>query len=696
MKSESSEYDIFLSYARADNRNNDQYVEKLARTISEIYRQRTGRELRIFLDLDEIATAQEWESRIHVALRRSSVMVSVLSPSYFASYWCGREWDSFIDISRLRSIIYGVTPYLKLIFPVTLRHWASEGQLPPETRRRVRQARGLQYVDFAGVPPGTERFATLVARLVDDLIDALGRLETVAPGHTFWPDEVISAASPESPTVTTRRAQDRFQFIRVLADAINVTIVGITNENLADFLDVALELKRNRLGPAAFWESLRIVFLREDLLDLVNDEAQRPRAQETFRERRLRAKAGKRAVVSFLIRQDHPEKWSLHEYEYFLPFLGVLFGMADGTNLVQITMARPRQSVSAALYFELVDPADQYFTNAFRDVIADSKEENEVILVGTPDDGAGFHVTGATFRRGALREGQNVREWLPSVVIVAWTVRNGMSIPLLQVRTEENATHYIHHLSHIGGYVNESDLTLPDGGGPWPTESAIILPETATRNAARRELHEQMNLIIRDHQLRLFRTCRFYNYDRENLFFYLYTLQVPNTHRFPVGSQVRTWRIEDLLRLHEYQVLCKAEQLLRLDEPSATQRAQGARILALQLTLHGQYELGDRLVRAARRPAGALADTLSRMAARRVVQLRLPDRGTMTSLEGLAEIHYREFFSIFIPLYAQVGVPDAASLLDQLESSDGARNALAKLSDEYGDDDGLSSLPFEV
>ena len=690
MSGGSSEYDIFISYARIDNRENDRYVERLAEEMTSLYRQRTGRVLRIFLDKQEITTAQMWEREIHAALRRSSIMIAVLSPAYFRSSWCGREWDGFIGVSRDRSITYGITPYLKLIFPVKLKEWAGADR-SPGAMPRVREAEALQYVDFAGVSPETAQFTALVARLLDDVTEALGRLADMAPGH------VQPAASAESPMITTRRARDHHQFTHVLADAINVTIVGVTNENLASFLDEALEIKRRRLGAGSFWESLRIVFLREDLLNLVNDQldVQWASSDEIVRERKLRAKAGKRAVVSFLIRQNQPDKWSLHEYEYFLPFLGALFDMPDGTNLVQITMARPRHRVTDALYFEFVDPADHYFANAFNHIVSDSRDGNEVVLIGTPGGTElAFHVNGARFRRGALIEGDNTHDWLPAVVVVTWSMRNGVAVPMLQVRTKGNAAQYIHHLSHVGGYVDKGDLISVSREVEWSAGSPLLLPAVAAVNAARRELHDQLDVAATNDGLQFFGTCRFSNHDRENLFFYLFALRLPETHQTPESSEVRGWKVGDLVDLHKYQVLGKAEALLRRDDLSASDRMTAARILCWQLTLHGQRELGRRLIRAIDRPSGGLADHLRRLTSQPAVQLRLA--GQETVLAGLAELHYREFFSVILPLYAQVGIGEAASAIASYLSFAGAPEALAALREAYQDDDLLSSLPFEV
>jgi hypothetical protein len=89
-------YDIFLSYAHTDRA----FATCLVEQMRPAFKNRARRQPRIFFDAREIATAADWRRRIHVSLERSEVLVAVLSPDYFSSQWCGREWDYFIRRER--------------------------------------------------------------------------------------------------------------------------------------------------------------------------------------------------------------------------------------------------------------------------------------------------------------------------------------------------------------------------------------------------------------------------------------------------------------------------------------------------------------------------------------------------------------------------------------------------------------------
>jgi len=95
------EYDLFISYAHADNEG--QYAGWVTALKEAIEREHAefvpaSGALQIFSDTDEIRGMDDWEARILLGLRESKLMVAVLSPAYFASDYCRREWDRYRDL----------------------------------------------------------------------------------------------------------------------------------------------------------------------------------------------------------------------------------------------------------------------------------------------------------------------------------------------------------------------------------------------------------------------------------------------------------------------------------------------------------------------------------------------------------------------------------------------------------------------
>jgi hypothetical protein len=95
---DSPDYDLFISYARADNATG--FVSRLFDTIYEDFREFSSEPFKIFFDTEEIRSGQDWEERLRQGLRSSRVLLVCLSPSYLRSTWCLREWEEF---ARLRA-----------------------------------------------------------------------------------------------------------------------------------------------------------------------------------------------------------------------------------------------------------------------------------------------------------------------------------------------------------------------------------------------------------------------------------------------------------------------------------------------------------------------------------------------------------------------------------------------------------------
>ncbi len=95
MSAQQFPYDLFISYAHRDD--HDGWVESFVRAICDEHARFTPTPLQMFFDREEIATMHDWEHRILRGLRGSKVMVAVLSPHYFESAYCRKEWELYLD-----------------------------------------------------------------------------------------------------------------------------------------------------------------------------------------------------------------------------------------------------------------------------------------------------------------------------------------------------------------------------------------------------------------------------------------------------------------------------------------------------------------------------------------------------------------------------------------------------------------------
>src|SRR5262245_28969284 len=101
---ESPEYfDFFVSYARADNderaKQARNWITRFIAALQEEQRRFAGsREFRIFFDKEDIHSLDDWQQRIYGSLYASRLFVAFISPNYFASEWCRREWRTWIDV----------------------------------------------------------------------------------------------------------------------------------------------------------------------------------------------------------------------------------------------------------------------------------------------------------------------------------------------------------------------------------------------------------------------------------------------------------------------------------------------------------------------------------------------------------------------------------------------------------------------
>jgi len=703
MEDEKKKYDVFLSYTISDNIA-QKWVMSLSEQLQNTFKQMTGRQLKIFVDIHSIDTAQIWEKRIRNSLENSSLLVAVLSPSYFTSEWCSWEWDHFSERERTQRSKLQITPEQGLIFPVKLIDWGKILRLSDNEKARVNEANKRQFVDFENLQPDDPEFIVKVRQLVKSIVDALILLEESAKGGVEKVDkiaiEVLKEKQKEHQHVlrSIGKQLKLDEYTERLAKAVRVTLVGITSDFLYQCLEDALVIKRRNEGDDAFWLSLRVVFLSEDMLSNMDDDltSEFPdKSKAAFERIRLNDKV-RRSIYFFLTHKGVPHRWNLYEYNYLLPFVGTIFEMSDGTQIVQVATLRPSYSLSEYLFFEFYSHDQEliYYQSAFEDVIHRSLSDEEIVFVGNPtQNGSGFLCRHTRFRRSVLlKKADRKNDWIPAFIVLLWCEEFGNVWPLLQIRTLENADREIDMLSNISGYVNLKAYQQLEK----PINSEFYLPDQCFAMAAINELSYELGL--RDYKWpepKLIKEIKFYYPDNENLYFYLCHIKVD----FPINrvlpsSQLKKWSFGDILKVREVQVLSKVHNLLNTEFQQKEQISSAAQVLADNLALHRQAKLAKQLLEVIK--SGEQKSEFKRDVDYAIknahISYRFRDK-TRTIL-GLAGLQYREFFSSLVPFYASIGVVGAEEYMEWIQQN--AHEAFARLTQHYNNPDSIKLVEIDI
>ena len=186
MPLDSDRYDLFISYAKKDNETG--WIQAF---VARAIKQTEGSpDLTYFFDQVDIHAGDDWSNRLHGALQRSRVFIAFLSPNYFISEWCLREWEAWTEIEVSKHVLSnGALPVL--IAPIfdgkqSIESLADEiSLLPPVssvTRMRMTRAieelSGRQMFDcVSAFDKNPENFEDArISVVLNQFRDALGHL----------------------------------------------------------------------------------------------------------------------------------------------------------------------------------------------------------------------------------------------------------------------------------------------------------------------------------------------------------------------------------------------------------------------------------------------------------------------------------------------------------------------------------------
>jgi tetratricopeptide (TPR) repeat protein len=105
-------YDLFVSYSRRDNAQCR--VSELVDNIRLGFATFAGRDLKVFFDIEEIRSMDDWRLRILQGMRESHLFLACLSPSYIESDYC--EWEFVEYLKNEIGLLHGLNGIAPIYF----------------------------------------------------------------------------------------------------------------------------------------------------------------------------------------------------------------------------------------------------------------------------------------------------------------------------------------------------------------------------------------------------------------------------------------------------------------------------------------------------------------------------------------------------------------------------------------------------
>ena len=229
-------YDCFVSYARADNAGGwiSGFVEALR---AEHGKFSGGRALTCFFDKHNIGSLDDWEHRIHEGLSKSRLFLAFLSPAYFASEWCRREWHTWIDLEIAKHILSaGAAPVYIVEVPGLLGK-------PELAEHEVAQ----RVAELCRLPPDDSIFMEAVSHLVKQF--RRRQFNAVQPYYDGGLDALRRGDLREVLQSLARDLDNRAQEARRGAESQNT--VPPYNRRFSGRVDELMELRRQLMDDRA-------------------------------------------------------------------------------------------------------------------------------------------------------------------------------------------------------------------------------------------------------------------------------------------------------------------------------------------------------------------------------------------------------------------------------------------------------------
>ncbi len=165
----------FMSYVRSDDDHDSGRITELRRCLEGEVKMQTGRSFHIFQDRNDISWGQQWKERIEDALLDVTFLIPIVTPSFFQSAACKKEFEIFL----IRENTLGIQRLILPIYYVSCDEMGNDSDPSNEISKIVKSRNWADWRGFRFEPLTAPALRQQIASLATTIKEAMKELETV-------------------------------------------------------------------------------------------------------------------------------------------------------------------------------------------------------------------------------------------------------------------------------------------------------------------------------------------------------------------------------------------------------------------------------------------------------------------------------------------------------------------------------------
>jgi cobaltochelatase CobT len=190
----------FLSYVRHDDEHDQGTITKLRERLEGEVKVQSGKPFEIFQDRNDIRWGQFWEERIVKSLSEVTLLIPIVTPSFFVSAACRSEFDTFLKMEKT----LGVPRLILPLYYVSCDDLDDPKHPDDPIVKAIKQRQWTDWRSLRFKPHDALEVRSALAALAMNIKQSIQELNLIAAAASTTKKHISEPSSPRMPVERSR------------------------------------------------------------------------------------------------------------------------------------------------------------------------------------------------------------------------------------------------------------------------------------------------------------------------------------------------------------------------------------------------------------------------------------------------------------------------------------------------------------